>query len=478
MSGNCLTVALSPWHWTGLLPKMRNSLTTPDRAAASSLLAEPKSAKVFFIGDNRTGVNWGRSASIALRQLLAGTFEISGCVTGDLFELSKAEVGYVGTLMPPKYHRIFQYLCHRRRRRPFGWYIKLEEMFGAHDFVAEDPATTIDNLLAHKARYPALARIYNQAREADILVLDGDGDIIFSTPPRRHTLFLLAMIELGIRLGKPVFLVNSMISDCPLTGRNTKTLSAARRLFAQCRAVSLRDPESLEYVRKEMRETIATLIPDSLFSWFPIYAGEDSYPPRNGDFILPYPEKDEYWGKLDFSEPYICIGGGALAGTQPERAVECYSRLVDAIGQLGYQICLTENDLPDSFLQQIAKEKNVGIVPVDAPILLCGAVLAHARLFISGRYHPSIFASLGATPCIFLESHAHKMGSLSRVLDYETQRQFNAFPSDSDIAGILAAAQEYLEQGEELRERIRRVVKLRCDEAISLPAFLRSHMND
>ena len=51
--------------------------------------------------------------------------------------------------------------------------------------------------------------------EADLLVLDGDGDIIFSTPPRRATLFLLAMIELGIRLKKPVFLVNSMISDCP-----------------------------------------------------------------------------------------------------------------------------------------------------------------------------------------------------------------------------------------------------------------------
>ncbi|MEA2259520.1 MAG: hypothetical protein QOJ51_2345, partial [Acidobacteriaceae bacterium] len=129
-------------------------------------------------------------------------------------------------------------------------------------------------------------------------------------------------------------------------------------------------------------------------------------------------------------------------------------------------------------LQRIAREKSVGVVPVDAPILLCGAVLAHARLFISGRYHPSIFASLGGTPCIFLESHAHKMGSLSRVLEYETQQQFSAFPSDSDIAGIVATAREYLDRGEELRERIRRVAKMRCDEAVSLPAFLRSHVND
>jgi polysaccharide pyruvyl transferase WcaK-like protein len=433
--------------------------------------------KVFFVGDNRTSINWGRAASIALGQLLSGSFNITGRVTGDFFELSTAEAGYVGTFMPPKYYRHFRYVLLRQWRRPFGWYIKLEQLFGAKDFIAEDPAVSIDNLLAHKHRHPALARIYDQATEADLLVLDGDGDIIFSTPPRRQTLFLLAMIELGIRLKKPVFLVNSMISDCPLTGRNNTTLAAARRLLAQCRAVSLRDPESLEYVQKEMPETNSSFIPDSLFAWFSLYANGSSHPPLNGDFLLPHPEKDEYWGKLDFSQPYICIGGGALVASQPDRSVQCYARLVDAIRQLGYRVYLTENDLPDSFLQRVAREKDVGIVPVDAPILLCGAVLAHARLFISGRYHPSIFASLGGTPCIFLGSHAHKMGSLSRVLEYGVPRQFDAFPGDSDIAEIVSTARKYLDQGETLRASIRQVAKLLCDEATMLPAFLKRHMN-
>jgi polysaccharide pyruvyl transferase WcaK-like protein len=157
--------------------------------------------------------------------------------------------------------------------------------------------------------------------------------------------------------------------------------------------------------------------------------------------------------------------------------VQCYARLVDAIRQFGYRVYLTENDLPDSFLQRVAREKNLGIVPVDAPILMCGSVLAHARLFISGRYHPSIFASLGGTPCIFLGSHAHKMGSLSRVLKYEAPKEFNAFPGDSDLGGIVSMARKYLEQGETLRASIRQVAKLRCDEATSLPAFLKQHMS-
>jgi polysaccharide pyruvyl transferase WcaK-like protein len=133
--------------------------------------------------------------------------------------------------------------------------------------------------------------------------------------------------------------------------------------------------------------------------------------------------------------------------------------------------------LPDSFLQQVAREKNIGIVPADAPILMCGAVLAHARLFISGRYHPSIFASLGGTPCIFLGSHAHKMGSLSRVLEYDVHREFSAFPSEAEVAEIVSTATKYLDQGEKLRARIRQVAKLRSDEATQLPAFLKCNMN-
>jgi polysaccharide pyruvyl transferase WcaK-like protein len=157
--------------------------------------------------------------------------------------------------------------------------------------------------------------------------------------------------------------------------------------------------------------------------------------------------------------------------------VQAYGRLVDAIRALGYRVYLTENDAPDSFLQRVARDKGVGIVPADAPILMCGSVLAHARLFISGRYHPSIFASLGGTPCIFLASHAHKMGSLSRVLEYDVHRQFNAFPDDSEIAEIVSTARQYLEQGETLRARIRRVAKLRSDEVTELPDFLKRHMN-
>jgi polysaccharide pyruvyl transferase WcaK-like protein len=285
------------------------------------------------------------------------------------------------------------------------------------------------------------------------------------------------MMELGIRLNKPVFLVNSMISDCPKTGRNVDTMSAYKRMLGKCKAVMLRDPESLEYVQAEMPETNKSFIPDSLFSWFPIYQAGMSPLPQVGDFTLPFPEKDEYWGKLDFSRPYICIGGGASAAGDPDRSSQCYSQLVDSIKQLGYSVYLTENDLADSFLRRVAEEKNVGIIPATTSILMCGAVVANASLFISGRYHASILASLGGTPCIFLGTHSHKNASLSRVLEYDVHRQFSAFPETSELGDIALLARDYLKQGETLRSRIRDAARSRCGEAITLPAILQRHLN-
>jgi polysaccharide pyruvyl transferase WcaK-like protein len=280
------------------------------------------------------------------------------------------------------------------------------------------------------------------------------------------------MIELAVHLKKPVFVVNSMVSDCPTTGRNLATFATAREQFAKCQAVFLRDPESLEYVRKDMPKVKAKMVPDSLFGWFSRYAKSDSSPPPNGDFLLPFPEHLESWGKLKFSEPYVCIGGNALACTDEDRAVVCYGRLVDAIVKLGVKVYLTENDSPDSFLRRVAEEKNIGLVPAETPIVACGSILAHARLFVSGRYHPSILASLGGTPCIFLGSQGHKMRSISQVLEYEDTIEFNAFPSDAEIAGIVSLARGYLADGDARRQRIRRVAEDRYEQTMRLPQHL------
>ena len=397
---------------------------------------------------------------------------------GDQFAPGPGGSAKVYTRMPSRFAGPIQRrLLNPLRQKIPPIHTRLERLFGIRDFIADDPVESINQLLAHRHEHPALEQIYAQALMADALVVDGDGDIIFTTPPRRQTLFLLAMIELGIRLEKPVFLINSMISDCPVNGCNNQTLAAAARLFARCRGVALRDPESLEYVRKKMPAVDCCYIPDSLFAWHHYYTDESVPLPANGDWVLPFPEYDEFWGKLDFSRPYIVIGGGAAASANPARSIACYRRLVEAVSQLGYAVYLAEADFPDEFLREVAREKTVGIIPAHTPILMCGAVLARARLFISGRYHPSIFASLGGTPCIFLASHAHKMGSLGRVLEQENPRQFSAFPDEAELVEIVALAGRLLDQGEALREQIKKTAQRRSEEVLQLPAFINKRLD-
>jgi polysaccharide pyruvyl transferase WcaK-like protein len=145
--------------------------------------------------------------------------------------------------------------------------------------------------------------------------------------------------------------------------------------------------------------------------------------------------------------------------------VQSYRTLLRRLQELGPPVYLIEADGPDSFLEQIAIEEGVGIVPVYTPIVASASILANARLLISGRYHPSILASLGGTPCVFLGATSHKTQSLQRVLGYDEQTEFGIFPSDEEIERIVRLGRRYLLDGAELREAIRNVAERRSQEA-------------
>lgn len=431
--------------------------------------------KVVLVGDNRDSPNWGRGADLALYQMLSERFEIIGTIPGRYFLLHCAGFGYIKTFTPARYNSNLLHAICRREKKVFDWYASLEEFFGARDFIAEDPQKSVDNLIRYRHRYPQLSAIYNLVSEADLVIVNGNGDMVLTTPPRREALFLLAMTRLGTILGKRVAFINSMLSDCPETGRNQRTLEATRRVLSGCQAVSLRDPSSMAYAAKEMPDVNCAYIPDSLFAWYPLFDNPRLNLPANGNFSLPFPEQSQDFGKLDFSKPYVCIGGSGLALKCGKSLVPHFTQLVNRFKELGYVVYLTVNDGPDSFLEQVGSLTGSGIIHKGTSILLAGAILANARLFISGRYHPSIFASLGGTPCIFLDSQAHKMTSLQQVLEYEQPRQFPLFFSRQDIEDIISLSVEYTRQGDSLRSNIRNVASRRCREASNIAQFIQDH---
>lgn len=155
------------------------------------------------------------------------------------------------------------------------------------------------------------------------------------------------------------------------------------------------------------------------------------------------------------------ISGSSLISTLDRiEVVNSFIKLVEALKKLKYPIYLIAPCTGDSFLKEVALESNVKYIPVNVSVLIGAKILANSILYISGRYHPSIMASLGGTPIICFTSNSHKMLGLQQLLQYEKLTHYELPLSDTSISEIVYKSAIYI-QDKDMRTRIgRRVQKL------------------
>jgi hypothetical protein len=408
-----------------------------------------------------------------LAALLRREFTISASIPGSLV------VGggpFVRTLLPPT---LAAALFYRRERFVWiDWLVRLQELFGAREYISGDPRESADAIQKYADRLEPLGTLKRCVEQADIVVLNGEGSGIFSTPHRRDFFFYLALAELGLRLEKPVFFVNTIFSDCPVSGRNHESLAAAEAVLSRCTEVHVRDPYSLQYAAETMPSVRCRHVPDALFTWFDRVQDPGFQPPPVGDFAIPFPEEDWRWfGRLDFSRPYVCLGGSSLAAQEPERARPRFRRLARALAALDLPVCVVETCRGDRFLRDVVAETGLGFVPGHCPIMAATAILARARLLVSGRFHPSILASLGGTPSVFLEAHSHKMRSLQNSLGCEDEPMFSTFPDDAEVERIVQRSAEVLrasKASDRVRGRVLEAARMRAEQAARTPQMIKA----
>ncbi|HAP21234.1 MAG TPA: hypothetical protein DCR27_08140, partial [Lachnospiraceae bacterium] len=110
-------------------------------------------------------------------------------------------------------------------------------------------------------------------------------------------------------------------------------------------------------------------------------------------------------------------------------------------------------------------------IPVQIPIIVGLNLLAHAGLYISGRYHPSIMASLGGTPCIFLGANSHKNMGLQEMLEYKVCKEYHSCPTHEDIKEICSKAAKLIGH-QEIRKNIEASAVERAEESIKIMEYL------
>lgn len=432
------------------------------------------SPKILLVSDTTRRLNWGaRAANLALQQHLTSRLGPMELLPAELSD----SPAMIRTVLPVSIASPL--LTRRNKNRALSIYYSFEQLLGMKaDYIEADPCKSSQNIIENRDQKD-IRDLYEAIERADVVIVDGDGDLIFRNPAGRIPLFNLAAIDLAVRLGKQVHYINSIFADCPISGRDTEFLQHTRATLSKCATVSLRDHTSIAHAQFLAPELKVRYAPDALFLWQERVAEAAEDLPANGDLIIPYSqEKPEYFGRTRFDRPYLCLSGSSRAAFFQERAAETYTALAAAIrDRFKLDLFLTPACRGDRYLFEVAAKTSLPIIPAEVPIMTAGAILAKAQVYITGRYHPAILASLGGTPTVFLGADSHKTHSLQDLLEYEDPKTFSAIPGPDDIAAIIRQIEVQLSQTLAERERIRQAAKRRAIEAARVADFLLEKMH-
>lgn len=427
--------------------------------------------RVLLVSDNRDNANWGsRATTMALLELMAaaGLSPSDRVLDGEVrSRVALADGPVAGRLLrrPALARLAGAGLARGGRTR-----LSLERL-GVRDAVSDDPAETVRRW-RRSGREP-LAEWIARVERADAVVVNGEGSMIFTTPSRLEQRFHLAVMQLAHEADVPFAYVNALVADPANGPRNAATVAATQRLLPQASLVTTRDPWSQAFLHEVAPEVASVYVPDSVFAWKGrVGRGRDLL--ARPEYLTPFHDRPDRLGTWDFQRPYICVGGSSEAAKEPKRAAASYQRLLQALPELGYPVVVTVSSTGDAFLEELAHELGLPLVPADTNVMVATEILAHAELVVTGRYHPAILAGLGGVPGVLLGADSHKTASVQQMLGYPDIHVFAEQPTAADVSAILQRARRVLAERQRWQEAIETALALRAAEARRLTGHLES----
>jgi polysaccharide pyruvyl transferase WcaK-like protein len=406
--------------------------------------------KVLFINDSTTNPNWGdRAAATSLMEMIGATGgRITRAVSED--ELKRSTFGedavpidaagasrareIAKLYIPPVLLRVRRKaLTHSgepgpSRLIPERW---------------EDFAQSAKVVLREQ-RY-AWPDLLSAIASADVAVIHGDGAMVGNGILPRTDLFLAYLIKQ--HFGKAVIIVNHTADfDHP----NLRCI--AKEVYPLFDDVVFRDPMSAERCESFCAGRFAA---DTAF-WFEPASRQDWTP------LAGRPTYFDVWpnrAHFDPSEPYLCLGGSSLLWSpawKPGEMVRDFMALTWHIQSVySGQLVLTASDPAEQILfALVAEELNLPLVGVTTPLQQAVDIVGNADAYITGRWHPAIFALRGGVPVIALSAKTFKMQALMRMAGLPATT-FDALDLAGNRDSIVGMLLDHLEGGSELRNRLR-----------------------
>ncbi len=427
---------------------------TPFEPRDMTSIEAPEAPRVLLVSDNRDNPNWGsRSTTMALIELLtsSGLAPTARFMDSEVRRLVPvATTGAVDSLLKNK--RVVRLVSLAMARGPRASSVT-SNLIGVADSVSDDPVRSVANWIDHPR--PPFDGWLKRVEESDVVVINGEGSMIFTPRARREQRFHLALMELARQRGIPYLYVNALASDPPSGERNEGMRRESIRLLEGAHAVTARDPESLRYFHTMSSDIAATYIPDAVFSWYERLRDPSSAVMLAAtEYLKPFVDLPDKLGHWDFSAPYLCVGGSSEAAKDPARARATYTTLIRRLSQLGLPLYVTASCLGDAFLEDIARDLELPLIPATTNVWAAASILANAAVVVTGRYHPAILAGLGGTHAVMLGADSHKAVSVQEMLGYPEPKAFSVFPDANEVNTIASRVEAALADRHESHARL------------------------
>jgi len=292
-------------------------------------------------------------------------------------------------------------------------------------------------------------------KTCDAIVVSAEGNCLFTSPIRNELAYFLIVFKLCIKYNKPYCLVNAGISppiDIESNGLkflspNKEILDECIRYFKKAALVVVREKLSFDFLKKYDIEGRINLhfVPDALFGLYDFYEQHSEIfdsSLKHPEFCIGHDRNESAVSKFDFEKPYVLLSGSAFVTRYGnENKAEQFAALAMALKKMlssySAKLYLIECCDGDSIFRfQVPTMTGIPYIPVNTNIFLLGRILSRCICFVSGRFHPSIFASFGGAKLILLGSDSHKIQGLPLLLDYPTEIH-QAVPNTDEIALIV-----------------------------------------
>ncbi|WP_372001795.1 polysaccharide pyruvyl transferase family protein [Tistrella mobilis] len=403
--------------------------------------------KICFVNDSTSQNNWGcRATTYAMYDLIQKT---------DAEVVSIVKLGALNGVGSDPYNiktraiSLLKEYSYERPKLRAGLRVAQNALRRRRQGRIADPQTMEDfEVTAREVKAGRLFPVTRQAIEAaDLVMVNGEGSIYNFEKKGRMSLFWMYYAKR--HAGKKCVIVNHTVQ---LNDERMRALVQA--VYPMLDDVVFREPASFDEAARILPYTEDALSADAAFRWKPLtgQAFLDAYGRKGACTVFPFDSST-----FDPSRPYICItGSSALLRAEDQSAVDRspFVTLCGELGKLCDQVLVVAPDATDEvLLAPVARKLSLPFLPANTPMGMGLDILANARAFISGRWHPSILASTGGTPSVLFSGNTHKIAGLGRLLGLP-DASIDAKQLGAATPAILQMTQRFLDEGDDRRRDI------------------------